>query len=567
MKILVVDDKEDARYLLETLLTGHGYRVATAKDGEEALEQLRADDFDLVVSDILMPRMDGFQLCKKIRADDALRKIRFIFYTATYTHARDAELAMQLGADDFITKPAEPGAFMERMTKVVESPAKHAVHESDSSVEEAEVLRLYSERLVAKLEERSEDLQQELTRRMEAEADLRRYAKRLEILREIDGAILEAQSPKAVAEIALDGLCSMLQAERASVTTVDLKAGTATVLAVRTSTDRPVLLLGDVFPAEALGNLDDLAAGKTQKVDDLRESGTWTPQREKLLSGGILSFFVVPLRARGGLIGTLNVGFNDANAVTEPKVQAAGELANQLAIALRQTQMRQDLDRHAEELEQSVHDLGVANEEIDASYQRLSRALSQTVEALAAASEVRDPYTAGHQRRVTDLAVAIAGRLGLTAFQLEGLRVAGLMHDIGKLAIPSELLSKPSRLTATEFGLIQTHPEAGQSILRGIEFPWPVTDIVVQHHERLDGSGYPHGLTGDGILKEARILAVADVVEAMASHRPYRPARGIDQALSEIRDHAGEKYDADAVEVCVNLIESGAFSFSDELKG
>ncbi len=565
MNILVVDDKEDARYLLETLLTGHGHRVTTAKDGEEALERLHKDTFDLVVSDILMPRMDGFQLCKTIRADDALRNMRFIFYTATYTHERDAELAMQLGADDFITKPAEPAAFMERMSKVVDSPATQTIHESDAPMEEADVLRSYSERLVAKLEERTGDLENELKRREAVEEDLRRYAKRLEILREIDCAILEAQSPTAVAKIALDGLQSMVHAARASVTTIDLDTGNATVLAVGSSSDHPTMLLGEVFPSSALGGVEHLASGEMYRVDDLREISPRSANQERLLEGGILSFFVVPLRAKGGLIGTLNVGFDEANAITESTLQSASELANQLAIALRQTQMRQELDRHAHELERSVHDLGVANEEIEASYQRLARALSQTVEALAAASEVRDPYTAGHQRRVTDLAVAIAEKLGLEAFQVEGLRVAGLMHDIGKLAIPSELLSKPSRLTPTEFSLIQTHPEAGQSILRGIEFPWPVTDIVVQHHERLDGSGYPQGLTGDEILKEARILAVADVVEAMASHRPYRPARGIDQALSEIREHAGARYDEDAVTACVELIESGAFSFSDEI--
>jgi putative nucleotidyltransferase with HDIG domain len=565
MNILVVDDKEDARYLLETLLTSHGHQVTTAMDGQDALEQLRADEFDLVVSDILMPRMDGFQLCKTVRADDALRKIWFVFYTATYTHDRDAELAMQLGADDFITKPAEPAAFMERISKVVESPAAHQAHESNAQAEEAEVLRLYSERLVAKLEERTGDLEEELKRRMEAENDLRRYAKRLEILREIDCAILEAQSPKAVAEIILDGLRNMVHATQASVTTVDLDTGDATVLAVRTSTDDHVALLGDVFPADVLGGVDYLATGETYEVDDLREVSPRTPQQEMLLGAGIVSLFVVPLRVKGRLIGTLNVGFEEANAITESKLQSASELANQLAIALCQTQMRQELDQHAQDLERTVRDLGKANEEIEASYQRLSRALSQTVEALATASEVRDPYTAGHQRRVTDLAMAIAKRLGLTPSQMEGLRVAGLMHDIGKLAIPSELLSKPSRLTETEFGLIQTHPNAGQSILQGIEFPWPVTDIVVQHHERLDGSGYPQGLAGDAILKEAKILAVADVVEAMASHRPYRPARGIDQALAEIREHAGIRYDEDAVTACVELIESGEFSFSDEI--
>ena len=174
---------------------------------------------------------------------------------------------------------------------------------------------------------------------------------------------------------------------------------------------------------------------------------------------------------------------------------------------------------------------------------------------------MRDPYTAGHQRRVTDLAVAIAQAMNMEEKDIEGLRVAGLMHDIGKLAIPAELLSKPSRLTEIEFELIRRHPETACGILGTVEFPWPIPEIVMQHHERMDGSGYPRGLKGDEILLEARILAVADVVEAMSSHRPYRPARGETEALAEIRHGAGSSYDPDVVSSCVELFEQGEFSF------
>ena len=221
------------------------------------------------------------------------------------------------------------------------------------------------------------------------------------------------------------------------------------------------------------------------------------------------------------------------------------------------------MERHAADLERRVKELSKAKTEIEESYARLSRALSQTIEALAAAAEGRAPYTAGHQRRVTELAVAIASALGLDETRLEGLRVAGLMHDIGKLAISAELLSKPSRLTDVEYELIRSHPESACGILGTVDFPWPIPDIVVQHHERMDGSGYPKGLKGDEILLEARILAVADVVEAMSSHRPYRPARGIDEAIAEIRDGAGSRYDASVVDACIELLSSGSFSFSE----
>jgi putative nucleotidyltransferase with HDIG domain len=166
---------------------------------------------------------------------------------------------------------------------------------------------------------------------------------------------------------------------------------------------------------------------------------------------------------------------------------------------------------------------------------------------------MKDPYTSGHQQRVSDLARAIATEMGLSADRQDFIRTASTIHDIGKIAIPTEILSNPTKLTALEFNLIKTHPQSGYDILKDIDFPWPVADIVLQHHERMDGSGYPQGLKEDDILLEARILAIADVVEAIAFHRPYRPAMGINLALEEISRNKGILYDAEAVDACLKL--------------
>jgi HD-GYP domain-containing protein (c-di-GMP phosphodiesterase class II) len=171
--------------------------------------------------------------------------------------------------------------------------------------------------------------------------------------------------------------------------------------------------------------------------------------------------------------------------------------------------------------------------------------------------ELRDPYTSGHERRVADLATAIGGQLGLEADRLDGLRLGALIHDVGKLAVPAEILAKPGRLTDIEFRLIMQHSQAGYDILAGIEFNWPVAEMVLQHHERCDGSGYPRALTGDDILLEAKILAVADVVEAMSSHRPYRAALGMEVALAEISEGAGMRYDADVAVACAAVMAAG----------
>lgn len=204
-----------------------------------------------------------------------------------------------------------------------------------------------------------------------------------------------------------------------------------------------------------------------------------------------------------------------------------------------------------------------AEEDRQQSAEQLLNALTATIESISKITEMRDPYTAGHQKRVAQLAFAIAGERGLPKVKAEAIHIAAVIHDIGKIYVPAEILSKPGKLSKNEFSLLKLHPQAGFDIIKNIEFPWPIAQIVLQHHERTNGSGYPSGLSGEAIIMEARILAVADVVEAMASHRPYRPALGIDKALEEISQKKGTLYDADAVDACVRLFREKNFKFEE----
>lgn len=202
-----------------------------------------------------------------------------------------------------------------------------------------------------------------------------------------------------------------------------------------------------------------------------------------------------------------------------------------------------------------------AEEELKQTLKKLRGALGGIIQVIESITEEKDPYTSGHQRRATDLARSIAKEMGLSTERIDAIRMAGAIHDIGKISIPTEILSKPTPLTEAEFEIIKKHPQVGYDILKNIKFPWPVAEIVLQHHERLDGSGYPKGLKGGQILIEARVLGVADVVEAMSSHRPYRAALGEKKALEEIKKNKGTLYEPKAVDACVKLIAKKGYEF------
>ena len=350
MRILIVDDIEENLYLLESLLKGSGYEVVAAKDGVEALDKLKKEPIGIIVSDILMPRMDGFQLCRECKKDKSFKDIPFIFYTATYTEKKDEDFALSLGAEKFIVKPVEPNVFLKILKEITEAHKKGTLIAPKEPIKEEEIyLAEYNKRLIKKLE---------------------------------------------------------------------------------------------------------------RKVLDLEKS-------EK----------------------------------------------------------------------------------------RLRKTMEDTISTIGKIAETRDPYTSGHQKNVSQIATFIAQEMKLPEDKIEGIRIASLVHDIGKISLPAEILNKPTKLSEIEYSLIKDHSQVGYDVLKSIDFSWPVTQIVLQHHERLNGSGYPNKLKGDGIILEAKIIGVADVVEAMSSHRPYRPALGIDAALKEITQKKGILYDPEVVDACIRLFK------------
>jgi putative nucleotidyltransferase with HDIG domain len=219
------------------------------------------------------------------------------------------------------------------------------------------------------------------------------------------------------------------------------------------------------------------------------------------------------------------------------------------------------LQEKVAELEHALAERKRTEQELRPSYAVLRRTLDGTVHALAAIAEERDPFAVGHHQRVARLACAIAKEMGLPEEQIEGLRVAGLIHDIGEISIPLEVLSKPTKLTELEDAMMKAHPRVSHDIVKAAEFPWPVAQIVLQHHERLDGSGYPQGLSGEEIILEARILAVADVVMTIVSHRPHQRSRGLDKALEEISQNKGVFYDPEVIDACLKLFAEKGFEF------
>jgi len=276
-----------------------------------------------------------------------------------------------------------------------------------------------------------------------------------------------------------------------------------------------------------------------QITDDTQTSTSFALWRERARQFVIRSSVSIPLSVEDGWHGALVVYAATPYAFEAPAIEVLKHLAEQTVRAV-----------HA--LDQG-YALQAGKIDLANLQKKLTEALSAMVAPMMAAMEMRDPYTAGHESRVADIAVAIGKRMGWLEEKLHGLYVAAQVHDIGKISIPAEILTKPTTLTAGELALIHEHPETGYTILKDIPFDWPIAEIVRQHHERLDGSGYPQGLKGDAILPEAKVLAVADFVEAMGSHRPYRPAAKLPIILKQIEKEAGIKLDAEAVRICAAL--------------
>jgi PAS domain S-box-containing protein/putative nucleotidyltransferase with HDIG domain len=485
-KIIVVDDEEQNVAYLETLFKANGFHVTTSRNGAQALEAAKDNPPDIIISDILMPVMDGFMLCKEWRKSSRLQNIPFVFYTATYTDPKDEKLALDIGADLFVTKPQEPDILLNIVRKLMakcKSEKRELLQEKETSAQV--VLEEYNEALFRKLENKIHQLE------------------------EANQTIKKSESKyRSIFQNSISGIFQI--------------------------TREGQLLVSNPALYQMLGyeSLDEM----TTSIKDLDKQ------------------LYVNKEDRYHLIDLLKQN----NYVNGYETKLYKKDGNIIWIKTNIWTIRDDNNHllHYEGIVEDISDRIRKEEELKTSAEKLKNAMLGTINIVATIVEQRDPYTAGHQYRVAEVASAIAKEIGLTPQQIEGVRIAGLIHDVGKIAIPSEILTKPGKLSPIERSLVQDHAQAGYNILKGVEFPWPISDAIHQHHERMNGSGYPSGLKNEEITIEARIIAIADVIEAMASHRPYRPALGIDIALKEIEINKGILYDGDVVNACLNLFRN-----------
>ena len=491
-KILVADDEEQNRSYLETLFKAQGFHVTIVNNGAQALEAARTNPPHIIISDILMPVMDGFMLCKEWKNDSRLKKIPFVFYTATYTGPKDEKLALDMGADLFIIKPQEPDILLDLIQKVMtkrKSEKREMTPETEASAEV--VLKEYNEVLFRKLE------------------------KKLQQLEKANQAIKESEMKyRSIFENSISGIFRI--------------------------TKEGKLLASNPALYRMLGysSLDDL----TTAITDIGKQ-VYVNSEDRV-------YLLKILKENNHVDGFETRLYKKDRSIIWAK-------ANIWTI-------RDDNNHllHYEGIAEDITDRKQKEEDLKISAEKLKNTMLGTITIVATIVEQRDPYTAGHQQRVAELASSIAKELRLSAQQVQSVKVAGLIHDVGKNSIPAEILTKPSTLSPIERRLVEAHAEAGYNILKSVEFPWPIAKTILQHHERMNGSGYPSGLSNEEIILDARILAVADVVEAMASHRPYRPAHGIDTALEEIEKNKGILYDENVVNACLKLFRNKGYKIA-----
>lgn len=292
-----------------------------------------------------------------------------------------------------------------------------------------------------------------------------------------------------------------------------------------------------------------ICTGKPQINQNFLTNPNLAPWREAALQRGYQSSIALPLIDTTGVFGALMIYAAEPDAFSTREIELLEGLAKELAFGVNTLRTRAERDRITEENQRRM----VAQQQ----------SLKDFVRVIASTVEMRDPYAAGHQQRVSQLAAAIAREMGLSEHTAIGIELASLVHDVGQINIPAEIMCRPGKLREYEYPLIKKHPQTGYEALKDIQFPWPIATIVWQHHERLDGSGYPQGLKGDQILLESRITAVADVTEAMLSHRPYRPARTMDYVIAELESGSGTRYDKAAVDACLTLLREKRFSFNN----
>lgn len=540
-KILIVDDQKQNLYLLNALLGGHGYQVLEATNGAEALELARAEPPDVIISDILMPVMDGFSLCQAWKKDERLKNIPFVFYTATYTDPKDEELALSLGAARFIVKPVETEEFVSILKQVfaeVESGALNVPQESLQ--EEMTYYRMYNETLIRKLEDKmlqleelTRELSEEIDERRQAEEHIQRQLKRQGGLRMIDVAISSSFDLHFILDVVLQQVLSQLGVDASAVLLFNSHLQILEYAANRGFYSNALhytqLKLGEGYAGRVV------LENKTIHVSSLMETGSKLAVALQLANESFADYYGVPLIVKGEIKGVLEI-YHRSLLHIDPEWQEYLEtLAGQAAIAIDNAQL-------FERLQRSNLELGLAYEATIAGWSR--------------AMDLRDKETRSHTERVTDLTLKLARHLDLSESEMIHIRRGALLHDIGKIGVPDDILHKPDKLTDAEWEIMRQHPSYAYEMLTAIEYLKPALDIPYYHHEKWDGTGYPQGLKGEQISLVARIFAVVDVWDALTSNRPYRSAWTKEQALEYIKEQSGKHFDPQVVRTFLMLINN-----------
>ncbi|MBW9256681.1 MAG: response regulator [Candidatus Thiodiazotropha sp. (ex. Lucinisca nassula)] len=461
-KILIVDDVADNLSVLSSLLQAEGFRVFAAISGNLALQALDTLVPDLILLDIVMPEMNGFEICARIKERESLRNIPVIFISAL-DDPQDKVKAFSSGGVDYIGKPFQKEEVLARVKTHIELAGAR-------------------DKLETLVESRTHEL-------------------------------LENQKR----------LKKTQQLARLGSWELDLVNGTLYW------SDEVFNIFG-LKPSEFVPGFEAFLERVHPEDRESVKMTYLTAVKDKL------AYDLVHRIVRND-----NDDIQYVHELADHVINEDGEVIRSIGTV------------------QDITNLVTLDKERQHYLEKFKNSLEKTVIVVSATLEKRDPYTAGHQRNVSELAVSIAKELNLSDDTISGIRLGSIIHDIGKINIPSEILTRPGKLSDLEFEMIKTHPLHGSEILKDVEFPWPIAEMVLQHHERLDGSGYPNSLKGDEILPEAKIIAVADVVEAMSSHRPYRPSLGIEVALKEIEAGSGRLFDEKAVSACINLFREKDF--------
>ena len=545
-KVLIVDDQEQNLYLLKTMLSGNGYQVLEAGNGAEALALARTGPPDVIISDILMPVMDGFSLCQEWKKDTGLRDIPFVFYTATYTDPKDEEFALSLGAARFMVKPVETDEFISMLKQLLREVESGTLEIPETSLrEEATYYRMYNETLIRKLEDKMLELEnanrlleEDIAGRRHAETEItrlleesRRRLRQVEALHSIDIAISASLDLRTTLNVLLKHVESLLEVDAADILLFYPHLGQFKFSAGRGFRTNDM----EHLYVRSGSSLAGRAVTQRRTIRVSADLGSNTDADTALIyqKEGFVAYAGVPLIAKGQIKGVLEVYHRSAHRPDPEWLKLLDTLAGQAAIAIDNTQL-------FDNLQQSNIELALA---YDATIAGWSRAM-----------DLRDKETEGHTQRVTELTLKLARAMRISEPELAQIRRGALLHDIGKMGVPDNILLKADQLTSEEWEKMRQHPVWAYEMLSSIRYLQPALDIPYCHHEKWDGSGYPRGLKGEQIPIAARIFAVADVWDAITSDRPYRTGWSEENALKYIEEQSGKYFDPKVVQEFFRLV-------------